>query len=208
MQHMQWITLVEQTVWSFGRLLKKVNVHIFLDLCLAVCIKKARKSTCISLELFSCTRSLLWFSIFYWCFYALLVYFIGTWEVFVLVCIEKIFYWYLRFFISIFYLKDILAFVLEWFVKITKEIFFLARVKHTVFVSAAQCIFFIGTSSICKTKCAIAFCICKPQRVNRAQVNQMFFCLRGFRRNLPPWMFLSSFLLLSRPPTCSAVSAG
>lgn len=71
--HMQWNTLVEQTVWWFGRLLKKVNVHIFLDLCLAVWIKRQENllaflwSSFPALE--ACCGFLYFIDVFmlYWC---------------------------------------------------------------------------------------------------------------------------------------------
>lgn len=77
---------VKHTSWAnclvVRQVIKKSQCSHIFGLVFGSLYKKARKSTCISLEQFSCTRSLLWFFIFYWCFYALLVYFIGTWEVF------------------------------------------------------------------------------------------------------------------------------
>lgn len=82
---------VKHTSWTNCLMVRQVIKesqcsHIF-GLVFGSLYKKARKCTCISLEQFSCIRSLLWFFIFYWCFYAVFVYFIGTWEVFFLVCI-------------------------------------------------------------------------------------------------------------------------
>lgn len=156
------------------------------------------------MEQFSCTRSFLCFSFLI--------------DVFMLYWI----FWYLRVIFSLplkdilsvfensfFHLNDILAFVLKWYVKTTKEVFLSVHVKNTAFVSAGLCICFIGIFSICKAKCTIMFCICKPLLglfvYCGAQVIQVFF-VREEGTYL--YIVLSSFLPFSRPPTYSAASAG
>lgn len=175
---------VKHTSWTNCLMVRQVIKesqcsHIFGLVFGSCCIKRQENllaflwSSFPALE--ACCGFLYFIDVFmlYWCILLVLeVFFFSLHLKDILLVLE-------RFFSPLFYWKYILASVLEWLVKITKEIVFLARVKHTVFVSAAQCICFIGTSSICKTKCTIMFCICKPHWVffvnRRAQVNQMFF---------------------------------